>query len=206
MVNIRGIGLTLLLLTLAYPSSVRAQQRPFIFLLTAKNETWWMSTRVFKLEHKSASSVNVDALNALMRGKAGWSDVCYLQNVQKDSYIGLNRSSDVEYRNWVNSKKNDPFKLSFSAGSQKLFSASVISYETCDGEVGLGVLVTEGTRPREFRYFRADAKDENSALAWIYPFETDYIAMAGCDECGDQSVLRYDSGQIGSTGSIREIE
>jgi len=167
-----------------------ATNRPIIFI-HGTSGAWWMNKAIFKLDAKQAAGVTSEGLNTYMREKAGWENICYLQTVRGHSYVGLSRKLDNTITQWVKSKPVDPFHAKSSFGTAKQFSIDVVAYEKCGSGYGLGLLVSENGKVRDFQYFDSDKVDVNSQLLWIYSIDG-AIAMAGCDECGDQSLLHYD--------------
>ena len=185
------------LLTLPLAPAVQAQgvgTDPFVFVLdrdesgrAGSGYAWWLLARIIRPTGTMVSGVTLDRINDRLGPMATpW---CFANAFTTRSFVSPSRSVQREIEESLSVGGESLFRGSAAFTGGEAQDAVVGNYETCGGEHGAFLLITDRTAPRNIVYLHQFA--DWDGLIWMSQIE-DGIAVHSCFECGHAEGLFYD--------------
>jgi hypothetical protein len=143
---------------------------------------------------KTIDGISIEAINAF-RSTQGFDaeKFCYVEAIGRDSYVAIDRATQLEIDKTLAAQDHDPFTRTFTTPDGRSFTARVGVYERCsDGTKG-AILIIYETATKAI----ADSREwEDVPFRFLWPWKAPGLLMQGqCFFCGDTNVLYYDVGR-----------
>lgn len=170
---------------------------PFVFATSlsgegvgiSKNEAWWLRFLVIRPMGTSVSGVPLASINQQRPGDAS-SEWCFADALTPKSFTSNLRDVQIEIDRSMADSESANFAVSGPFTGDEMLDAVVGNYETCHGQQGAFLLITDRSATPKIIYFN---EWENwKGLIWLR-LEGDALHVGSCFECGHVESLFYDS-------------
>ena len=182
------------------PMSAKSQTAglhdPFVFATSlsgdgtsiSTNEAWWLRFMVIRPMGTSVSGVSLASINQQRPGAAP-SEWCFADVLTPKSFTSNLRDVQMEIDRSMADSESANFAVSGAFTGGETLDAVVGNYETCHGQQGAFLLVTDRSPTPKIVYFN---EWENwKGLIWLRQ-EGDVLHVGSCFECGHAESLFYD--------------
>ena len=182
------------------PMSVGAQtpssHDPFVFVTSlsgdgttiSRNEAWWLRFSVGRPMGTSVSGVTLERINQQRSGTA-ISEWCFADVLTPKSFTSNKREVQIEIDSSMADENSASFAVSGPFTGGETLDAVVGNYETCHGQQGAILLITDRSPTPRIVYFKE--WDSWKGLIWLR-YEGDALHVGSCFECGHVESLFYD--------------
>lgn len=156
---------------------------------------WWIRDIALRPRSNELSGIGLDEINHWRTKNFDRipSPYCFVQKLDRSSYFSRNPTIQNEIDSTLDQFSEDPFRLTFSPTPGLRFTAQAAAYQTCDGEEGTLVLITNEVGKL--------VSVTESAMPFRVLFRTDNgtVSYQRCLMCDDYNVAYFDP----TVGSIR---
>lgn len=171
-----------------------SQQRPEIFIYGAESGyAWWLQKAHLRPMGQVVDGITADQIDLMILSSNA--KVQYMSSVSISSYAGVSRIREQEITSSLRRLSFDPFYQPIRTRDGLDLSARIILIERLDGAVSLALVVYD--KQRKVLFFEEwpiiENDEQRSVLQIIYPTDDGLIGTKQCLECGDASLLQYDS-------------
>lgn len=172
-------------LFLALPT--QAQLRPFAFVPSGE-DVWWLKKITLRPMSKSVGSHSLSALNGWRaRDGVAAEPFCFVDAYRLDAIISPDRETELQIREYLARRGADQFSQDFTPSPGMRFNATIGAYETCDGESGAMLIVTDLASGAI-----ALIHEVEEPFRYLLPADGKTVAISSCFECGDINRLYLD--------------
>jgi hypothetical protein len=171
----------------------QAQGRdPFVFVSDVDENgrdgtgfAWWLLRKTYRPTAAMVSGVSLARINAHLGAAAG--DWCYIQEVTERSFVAPGRAVQTQI-NETFQRHPRPFRATLTVAPASQLDAAVGAYETCGGEAGLFILITDRAQAPQIMLLDVF---EDWDFAWIRT-DGETLFASSCFECGHAEALYHD--------------
>lgn len=181
---------------MAAVSQAAGPHDPFVFATSlsgdgvgiSRNEAWWLRFTVIRPMGTSVSGVTMARINEQRPGAAS-SEWCFADVLTPKSFTSSLRDVQMEIDRSMSDTDSATFAVSGPFTGGEVLDAVVGNYETCHGQQGAFLLITDRSPTPKIIYF---FEWENwKGLIWLRS-DNDALHVGSCFECGHVESLFYD--------------
>lgn len=181
---------------MAAMSQAAGPHDPFVFATSlsgdgvglSRNEAWWLRFTVIRPMGTSVSGVTMARINAQRPAPAS-SEWCFADVLTPKSFASNLRDVQMEIDRSMADAESASFAVSGAFTGGEVLDAVVGNYETCHGQQGAFLLITDRSPMPKVIYFY---EWENwKGLIWLRR-DDDALHVGSCFECGHVESLFYD--------------
>lgn len=132
----------------------------------------------------NAAGVSLEKVNQ----ERGMDRLCFLEEFSMDSFVALDRKTQLKVYETLFSFEEYPFRIEFKAGDLT-YTAQAAAYEDCFGATGSIIVVADK------KMDRVTLIEPNADKVFLYPSVDAAFGFSTCLECGDQRAVYFDSGR-----------
>ena len=170
---------------------------PFVFATSlsgdgvgiSKNEAWWLRFIVVRPMGTSVSGVSLASINQHRSGAAS-SEWCFADVLTPRSFTSNLREVQIEIDRSMADSESANFAVSGPFTGAEMLDAVVGNYETCHGQQGAFLLITDRSPTPKIVYF--NEWEDWKGLIWLRQ-EGDALHVGSCFGCGHVESLFYDN-------------
>lgn len=194
----RLFAAALAVVALALTSMSYAQTHdPFIFVLPMNDDgsgdgsglAWWLKGAVIRPMGSAVSGVDVEALNG-WRGDSARNRWCFASPLSRNSFVSPDRAIQADIDASMSDAVTANFAVSGSFSGQGEMDAVVGNYQSCEGDVGAFLLITDRSASPSIVFL--EEWENWQGLIWLQE-EGDALLVGSCFECDHVERLSFDS-------------